>query len=80
MKSLVEAIETLDEDFYFYRGAEFWANAALTYLRTIVSEKENQENEKNGTFQSLVNNGKMLVKIGLITATAVGLYRVVSRA
>ena len=39
-KGLVRAIETLDPDFYVYKGAEFWKDAALKYLKNSIAERE----------------------------------------
>ena len=38
--ALIKAIETLDEDFYVYKGAEFWKDAAIKYLKQVKKEKE----------------------------------------
>ena len=37
---LIRAIETLEPDFYVYKGAEFWREAAVRYLEDIVLQRE----------------------------------------
>ncbi len=39
-KGLIRAIETLDPDFYVYKGAEFWKDAAVKYLQMVLADKE----------------------------------------
>ena len=39
-KGLIKAIATLDPDFYVYKGAEFWKDAAIQYLESIIKERE----------------------------------------
>ena len=38
-KGLIKAIENLDPDFYIYKGAEFWKDAAITYLKNNIKER-----------------------------------------
>ena len=41
--ALMKAIETLDEDFYVYKGAAFWKQAAMTYLGRIVKQRSGKK-------------------------------------
>ena len=44
---MIKAIENLDPDFYIYKGAEFWKDAALQYLRTNVLKKKVIDSKKD---------------------------------
>ena len=59
-EALCKAIETLNEDNYVYKGAEFWDTAALTYLRKIIAEK------KAGGGASKYMNGKTLAALAFV--------------
>ena len=37
---LIKAVQTLDSDFYVYKGAEFWKDAALEYLNMVKRQRE----------------------------------------
>ena len=37
---LIKAIDTLDPDFFVYKGAEFWKEAALQYLQMLFKERQ----------------------------------------
>ena len=39
-EGLCRAIETLDPDIHVYKGADFWKDASLQYLRSIIAERE----------------------------------------
>ena len=39
-EGLIKAIENLDEEFTIYKGANFWKDAAVTYLRHIIQSRE----------------------------------------
>lgn len=40
VKGLIKAIDTIDSEFTIYKGAEFWKDASLKYLQSIVDERE----------------------------------------
>jgi len=43
---LIKAVETLDPDFYVYKGAEFWKDAALKYLTMVRHQRESVSKTK----------------------------------
>ena len=61
---LVKAIQTLDPDFYVYKGAEFWQEAALKYLKMIKTERD-----KTPVIKTVTG-----VAVGLITALLLRKY------
>ena len=46
IRKLIHTIDTLDDDFYVYRGAEFWKDAAVTYLNELLREIDRRERIK----------------------------------
>ena len=56
-KGLTKAIETLDPDFYVYKGAEFWKEAAIKYLQKIMNEKESASKSKENSIMSFLLPG-----------------------
>jgi len=41
VQGLSKAIENLDKEFVIYKGAEFWQEAAIKYLKNILYQREN---------------------------------------
>lgn len=70
-KGLIKAIETLDQDFYVYKGAEFWKDAAITYLKNIIQERLSRK-------KKAVKNQTDLTKWLLPVAGVAGVFVIAS--
>ena len=60
-KGLIRAIENLVPEMYVYKGAEFWKDAALTYLRNDVLKIDQDGKNKKWWYRlSLSSPAKIL--------------------
>lgn len=50
INSLLESIETLDEEFLSYKGGDIWKDATVQYLKLLLSQKENELKENSSCF------------------------------
>eukprot|EP00794_Sanderia_malayensis_P005828 gene5828-6525_t len=57
-KGLIKAIDTLDKDFFVYKGAEFWKDAALKYLRQSIKDRSS----------TIMSNRSLYILIGTVVA------------
>lgn len=62
-KGLIKAIETLDPDFYVYKGAEFWKDAAVKYLKKSIKEREG-----SGMGFGLLLGGAIIAGLAIVPA------------
>lgn len=62
IQGLIKAIDTLDPDFYVYKGAEFWKDAALQYLHMLVNERQSSFPSKLIIATAAVGAAAFLVK------------------
>ena len=63
-RGLINAIETLDPDFYVYKGAEFWKDAAIKYLSNSIKEREGSGIMKYG----FLLGGVTIVALAVLSA------------
>ena len=64
VRALITAIRTLDEDFYVYKGARFWSEAAVKYLQEIVKERR-----ENWIVSKMAEHKQVLLVGGLTVTT-----------
>lgn len=63
VRGLMKAIKTLDPDFYIYKGAEFWKDAAVKYLEGVIAEKE-------GCWKQTLSGSKTKALVGVTVVAA----------
>ena len=68
-KGLIKAIENLHPDFYIYKGAEFWKDAALEYLRNDVLKVKECTNAN----KAAINDGGKKTPVEKLTSSAFGI-------
>ena len=63
-KGLIRAIENLVPEMYVYKGAEFWKDAALTYLRNDVLKIDQHGKNKKWLSRLLSSPPKKILTSG----------------